>query len=858
MLIPRTIPKKGAHPLPLDHQALFTQGLERIRSLAGAVWTDHNIHDPGITTLELLAYALTDLAYRASYPIEDLLAGAANPDPHLQALFTAREILTSRPLTHNDYRKLLIDLEGVKNAWIRPATETYFADTIKGELLREAPPGLTGIVPVELRGLHTVLIEFMDEVRSNAARNRILQNARRTLHDNRNLCEDFVDFAEVATQPFIVCAELDLEPDANIARVEAELLFQVQEYLSPPVHQYTLAQMLGLEQRDGSPYTSDQIFNGPPLQHGFIMDDELEAAELRTEVRLSDVISIIMDLEGVRAVRDIVINPVGTDPLENKWLVQVEPGRKPLLDRASSRIVHYKRNLPFRARTAEVDAIWTELAGMARAQVETPVAADFEVPRGHARAADSYHSFQHDYPAVYGLGESGLPGLRTPERQVQAYQLMAYLLFFDQIMANYFAQLSHVADLFSIDPLVDFTYFHQLVGDEDSVIRENIYRATDLETGLSSALESRQVRVARRNRFLDHLIARFAERFHDFAAIMNSEFAAEPQSMIRYKCDFLRNYPTVSAERSRAYNYTLREDGDLWNSDNISGLERRLASLLGIRNPQRRNLGEIAYDLYTEVDSTPGDEFRWRVRDKDTGKIVLSGTTNYLTEQDASTEMGRAISFATTGAGYQRREAEDGRHYFNIVDDTGEVIGWRNEFFRTPEARDAAISALIEYLRSHYSDEGMYLIESILLRPQQASDPFLPICADPNCTDCADADPYSYRIHIVLPAFAGRFRDMEFRRWCEQVIREETPAHILPRICWIGRDDMAELERTYREWISLKSGRERARRAQRLSSFIHSLFAVRNVYPVQSLRECDAPEGEEKFILGQTALGSAQ
>src|SRR5688572_30311443 len=153
MLTRSRIRKKGSHALSLDHQALFAQGLERLRELAKFTWTDHNIHDPGITTLELLSYALTDLSYRALYPIEDLLASAGEFDPRLQALFSAREILTTRPFTEADYRKLLIDLPGVKNAWIQSATETYYADTVAGELLRERPVGVTGIVPVELRGL---------------------------------------------------------------------------------------------------------------------------------------------------------------------------------------------------------------------------------------------------------------------------------------------------------------------------------------------------------------------------------------------------------------------------------------------------------------------------------------------------------------------------------------------------------------------------------------------------------------------------------------------------------------------------------------------------------------------------------
>ncbi len=856
MAVTRTIPKQSAKPLPLDHEALFAQGMERVRALAGGIWTDHNIHDPGVTALELLAYALTELSYRASYPIEDLLADAGALDARRQAMFTAREILTNRPLTTNDYRKLLIDLPGVKNAWLLPITETYFADTIEGELLREEPAGLDGIVRVDLKGLYSVLIEYMDEVRSNAQRNRILQAVRATLHDNRNLCEDFVDIAEVGTQEFIICAELDLEPTADVPTVEAEVLFGVQEYLSPPVRQYSLEQLASMRRADGSEFTSADIFNGPALRHGIILDEELAAAELRTEIRLSDIINIIMDVDGVRAIRDIVVSPEDAGALENKWIIPVEPGRKPLLSRERSRLVHYKRNLPFLARTEEVDVVWTRLADAARAAVETAHELDLPVPQGRSRQVTRYHSVQHDFPAAYEI--AGAADDTAVERSTPAYQLMGYLLFFDQIMANYFAQLGGLADLFSIDPAVGMTYFPQAVGTAESPLRQRIYRNADPAAALSSALENTAVRVTRRNRFLDHLIARFAERFHDFAGIMRSEFGATAQSMIRYKCDFLRDYPRISSERGRAYNYTLRDDEALWVSDNISGLEARLARLLGITDSRRRSLSEITYDLYTEIDDTPGDEFRWRVRDRETRKIVLSGTTNYVTPEEARAEMMRALSFAATPDGYSRQTAENGTFYFNIVDDTGEIIGWRNEFFRTADAREAAIQHLMEYVRTRYSEEGMYLIESILLRPQNTTDPFLPICPDPNCTDCADADPYSYRIHIILPAYAGRFRDIEFRRWAEQLIRRETPAHILPRICWIGRDDMATLERLYRDWLYLKSGRERARRQEKLSNFIDALFSVRNVYPAQSLHGCDAPESQSKFIVGQTSLGSAQ
>ncbi|MGB8702032.1 MAG: hypothetical protein WCD18_21660, partial [Thermosynechococcaceae cyanobacterium] len=73
---------------------------------------------------------------------------------------------------------------------------------------------------------------------------------------------------------------------------------------------------------------------------------------LRTTIRLSDVISILMDIQienapVVRTVRDIVVNPQGiASPLANPWVIPVAPGQKALLDLVRSRLVFYKRNMP--------------------------------------------------------------------------------------------------------------------------------------------------------------------------------------------------------------------------------------------------------------------------------------------------------------------------------------------------------------------------------------------------------------------------------------------------------------------------------------------------------------------------------
>ena len=110
-----TIPKRLIYPPSMDYTLLRREGLRHIERLGSAVWTDFNSHDPGVTMLEVLCYALTDLGYRTQLPAADLFT----PSGNRKAFFTAAEILPNAPVTALDFRKILIDTEGVKNAWLQ-------------------------------------------------------------------------------------------------------------------------------------------------------------------------------------------------------------------------------------------------------------------------------------------------------------------------------------------------------------------------------------------------------------------------------------------------------------------------------------------------------------------------------------------------------------------------------------------------------------------------------------------------------------------------------------------------------------------------------------------------------------------
>ena len=72
------ISKRPLEPKNLDFDFLYQEAIRFLQQLSGEVWTDYNIHDPGVTILEYLCYALTDLGYRTNLDIRDILFAKEN------------------------------------------------------------------------------------------------------------------------------------------------------------------------------------------------------------------------------------------------------------------------------------------------------------------------------------------------------------------------------------------------------------------------------------------------------------------------------------------------------------------------------------------------------------------------------------------------------------------------------------------------------------------------------------------------------------------------------------------------------------------------------------------------------------
>ena len=99
-------------------------------------------------------------------------------------------------------------------------------------------------------------------------------------------------------------------------------------------------------------------------------------------------------------------------------------------------------------------------------------------------------------------------------------QLKGYLLLFDQIFANYLAQLAHVKDIFSIKKELKQTYFTQLPLDVDGYIElvafpdeekdfnKKIRKLNEYIHNLIENKNGQEAFIKRKTRILDHLLHR--------------------------------------------------------------------------------------------------------------------------------------------------------------------------------------------------------------------------------------------------------------------------------------------------------------------------------------------------------------
>ena len=513
-----THPTLPTGPLPhpaMDYAGLRTEGIALLGQLAGEQWTDYNTHDPGITILEQLCYAITDLAHRCNYPMADLLAAA--PDTGLPG---PTAILTGDPVTPDDLRRLALDVAQTEQAWVgappKRAIDFYYHEG-SGQLRLRPDPSEPSALPVELRGLLAVAVQGDDAFAGNAALDRLALR----LHAARALGSDF-EIGWLGNLPVELTATIEVASTDDPTALLADIVEHVQDCLAPPARFVTLAEATppGHEPR------LDLLFEGPLLVRG-IAQSLPQGPEA---VYASDLIHAITDVAAVRAVRAI------TPPV-----VKIAKGQVARLAKTSS-LTLLRAGLPLRA---SLDAAFALVEQRRRARRLRPMdLAALQPPPGRERALARYRSIQRQMPAVYGVGPLGVAGSAPTQRHAQVRQLQAYLLIFDQLLANQFAQLAHVHELLSPNPGGTRSVFTQEVDDPPLPLAELLIADSQPANAAAPAAE-----LDRRKRLLAHLLARFAEQIGDHAQVQ----AADARALVAARQDFLAQMARLSGARGSGF-----------------------------------------------------------------------------------------------------------------------------------------------------------------------------------------------------------------------------------------------------------------------------------------------------------------
>jgi hypothetical protein len=893
-----TISQKKPEWADLDFQQIRLEAIGYLEALAGETWTDYNTHDPGITLLEVLIYGLTDLGYRMEVPMEDLLTlnpedGTAQNPPFL----TPAQALVCEPVSETDYRKLIIDChEDILNVWLIKNEEKKFKS-------------------FTVNGLYDILLQLSPL--TTASKEEMIVQAKSVFSAHRNLCEDVVTVQTIAEEEFSICADIQVEANADIEAVHAQILWDVQQFLTPSVRRYTLPELLD------KGYSTDEIFEGIVPQNGFFDEDELEKSATPLAgmtIHVSDLIGVIMKVPGVMTIPKIHLKTASSrNDRGEAWSLPIAAGKLPLLsDWAEMRkprneagnwspIRFYKDLFRYNSHVDELvlnmERLWQ--AENQKMKNRANAAKDIPIPTGKWRDVGNFSTIQKELPAIYGVGATGVPVTGNPTldiaRKAKAQQLQAYLLFFEQIMASHAGTLQELPVLlsskgpnqerlrkiFAAKLPTSVNNKEALFSALNGVLEEKLAEKWSTllnslnELSFKKGMENEVVHQKKRGQLLDHLLARFGENFNDYVLMMHPVFGGKRQEweIIDDKDDFLNEYELLSKHRARAYNYqAVKEDGQalkVWYSEddyqlvgtetNVAGVVRRVARLTGIDNYRTRNFAKINYETYQETDANGAVNFRFRVVEPGSEKILMSGVTNYPTEEAAVLGLKTAINRAMFPDGFDRKEtASEGkkRHYFNVITTEGQVLARRIEYFDSPEKREAAIQFLIDFLMQRYSDEGFYLIEHLLLFPLKPNDNSLKACADEECEGCESADPYSFRVSVVLPGYTSRFTNLVFRDYFERTLRAELPAHILAKICWIGKPQMTVFEEKYKAWLEYRVRISQTGAAEEgdatLNELLEILEKLSTIYPPGILHDCEEDTGPTKrpIVLSRSHLGT--
>lgn len=585
--------EKKTLPIARNFELLQERGLAYIQEHSSKAWTNLNPSDPGVTILEQLCFAFTELGYCNNFPMKDILTNKEEELLIKNQFYLPENILTVTPITLQDYIKYLIDrVEGVKN--------------VTAEALKTTLSQIKGVYQFDLLLNDYALMEDGIEEENNP----ICNAAFFELNYVRNLGEYFFTPNHLTLKSYQVNGTLEIDSRFELTEVLKNIQYKVNNYIFPNVTQtgYPNLKEKGL--------TTNAIFNGPVLKNGWIPDDSIQSKkdtiknfEVMKEIRLVPGVASITNVSFFQShFKTSEITSEENEILFLNFIESYETGKFIVISEGVQKKEQIK---PDQINDlVEMEQPKNQVESVAAVQM-TP-----ELPKGKYRDIDDYYSIQHTFPQSYGLGLNSIKGNESPFQVAQIRQLRGYLTLYDQALINQFAQLANLGKLFSFKnsisgtpfdrsefykkqtryekkhpkypaPFENFspTYYYQSLyktsPDLEKLLKNyDAYRySLGLKTpeeldhlgwegykgspfnsyiwGLMNYMEKENINLDRRNEMLNHLLARHGESPLVINTIINNPVYSGnlEKDRVIIKSVYLQNYQVLSYNKSKAYNY---------------------------------------------------------------------------------------------------------------------------------------------------------------------------------------------------------------------------------------------------------------------------------------------------------------
>ncbi|MFK2891637.1 hypothetical protein [Dyella flagellata] len=765
---------------PFAYGALRDRALSSLQALSGEWWTDFNYHDPGVTLLDALCYALTENLFGAQQPLVDLLAA---PDGRIHyrrlGLRAAEEILPCRPCTSMDYMRWLLD-------------------RVPGALqVHASSPNGDGLWRMDLEAL-TALAET-----ASAA-------AARAYWAQRNLGEDLAALPSVL-QPRWCTLQLNLsiEGARTPEDILAELVARCAEHVDAAPRRLSL--MARLLAQDAAVALADAL-DGPRMRQGWIDTDSLER-DLESRVYFGDLARIALSVEGVLEVGDISLSAEGLDGSAgalprhgDAWVLRL---RWPDQPEAVAAWQIKRRGVPIGiaqdALLQRLDDLRRNVDGRAAADsAPSATGSPLTRPQGDYLPPAAYVSLLNQLPQIY-RERADLTGM--PIHAAEVAQWHAYLALLEQWLAHGDAQTQHLRKLYTVVGKPAASYAWQVLGDEHIAGLDALYNG-NREQVRDNVFASADDALERRGRVLDHLLALYGEgcwqgSIRPFGWYFGAE--AWRLHLFEQKRQMLLRIATLTRDRHGAIDYSRRSLG---RRGNTSALQQRASLLLACKHHHSRLLmpamSEAQIGLATETDGPAATEalpsktqppVLWsprRHRMVDSMGKDLASAARVLAMHFPELDL-RALppALLRSAVHAERYKHMDAGAVWLASDDKGGC--WRLRLRSTRVSPEAAAICLHEFAcRLQLECEGMHLIEHVLLRPLSGSDPDIP------------DDFYRYRVTAVFPAWTARGHSASFRRVAMETLTLNAPAHLRVQTLWLDAAAMTRFERSYAAWLEAK------------------------------------------------------